>query len=216
MAMFAMASIPLINKIAIPQTTQAWFADDAANGGKLSRLRSWWDELTIHGPRYGYFPNASKTFLLVKQHKLDQAKELFDRTGIQITVEGRPYLGRALGTEAFVTEILKAKVAGWTKEIERLTSFAHMHPHAAFASLTHGLIGRWTYTLRVSRLSSTEILQPMEDQLRQSLLPAITGQPPPDDATRNLLAMPNRLGGLGVVNPLMMSTSQFETSQKVC
>ena len=55
----------------------------------------------------------------------------------------------------------------------------------------------------------------MEDQLRQSLLPAITGQPPPDDATRNLLAMTNRLGGLGVVNPLMMSKSQFETLQKV-
>ena len=89
-AMFSFASIPLIQKIASPVTTQTWFADDAASGGKLRDIQSWWEKLIIHGPRFGYFPNAAKTFLLVKSPKLAEAEEVFSGTGIHITDKGRP------------------------------------------------------------------------------------------------------------------------------
>ena len=52
-------------------------ADDAASGGKLRDIRSRWEKLIIHGPRFGYFPNAAKTFLLVKSPKLAEAEEVF-------------------------------------------------------------------------------------------------------------------------------------------
>ena len=58
MAIFALASVPLIRKITTSGATQAWFADDASSGGKLLKIRQWWDRLVTHGPRCGYFPNA--------------------------------------------------------------------------------------------------------------------------------------------------------------
>ena len=39
MATFALATVPLIQGVAISGATQAWFADDAASGGKLPNLR---------------------------------------------------------------------------------------------------------------------------------------------------------------------------------
>ena len=62
MPMYALATIPLINKLkGYPK--QIWYADDAAAVGKLAELRVWWDILTKEGPNFGYYPNPSKTWL---------------------------------------------------------------------------------------------------------------------------------------------------------
>ena len=104
--MFALASIPLIQKIASPVTTQTWFVDVAASGGKLRDIRSWWKKLIIHGPRFGYFSNADKTFLLVKSPKLAEAEVVFSGTGIHITDKGRRYLGGIIGSGEFIQGFL--------------------------------------------------------------------------------------------------------------
>ena len=44
-----------------------WFADDAMAGGSLNDLRGWWSRLVALGPAYGYFVNAVKTWLIVKE-----------------------------------------------------------------------------------------------------------------------------------------------------
>ena len=88
MAMFAMASIPFAQRIACERNVQTWCADDAASGGILRSIRQWWDNLSVHGPKYGYFANVAKTFLLVKNEKFSEAKEIFAGTGIRITIEG--------------------------------------------------------------------------------------------------------------------------------
>ena len=92
--------------------------------------------------KYGYFANAAKTFLVVKNEKFSEAKEVFAGTGIQIPIEGRRYLGGAVGSDVFVAEFLRDKVAEWTEEVQRLAAFTCTQPHAAFASFTHGLTGR--------------------------------------------------------------------------
>ncbi len=64
MPMYALATIPLINKLSNNNTTQIWYADDAAAVGKLSDLREWWDTLTKEGPAFGYYPNPQKTCMV--------------------------------------------------------------------------------------------------------------------------------------------------------
>ena len=39
------------------------------------------------------------------------------------------------------------KVTQWVEEINDLTTIAMSHPQAAYAALTHGLMGRWSYTI---------------------------------------------------------------------
>ena len=58
MAMYGLATIPLIQKLNGP-CKQVWYADDSAAFGSLEHLRSWWDRLTTEGPRFGYFANPS-------------------------------------------------------------------------------------------------------------------------------------------------------------
>ena len=53
---------------------------------QLESLREWWDQLQLIGPDYGYLPNASKTWLIVKKHKLEAATPTFLGMGINITI----------------------------------------------------------------------------------------------------------------------------------
>ena len=51
----------------------------------MDALRKWWDMLLEKGPSYGYFPKAVKTWLIVKEDKLEEAKHMFKDTGVKIT-----------------------------------------------------------------------------------------------------------------------------------
>ena len=71
--------------------------DDASDGGKLERVKVWWEHLSARGPVYGHYPNATKTWLLVKSQHRERAQQLFGDTKINITTQGRRLLGAAIG-----------------------------------------------------------------------------------------------------------------------
>ena len=95
--------MPLNRRLA-DQCKQIWYADDANGGGRISQLKSWWNILTKIGPSFGYYPNAEKTWLLVKEEHFELATTTFQSTGVQITTEGRQLLGAPLGTSKFKDE----------------------------------------------------------------------------------------------------------------
>jgi len=47
------------------------------------------------------------------------------------------------------------------------------------------------------------------------LIPALTGQPPPNDELRHLLALPARLGGIALTNPTSHADVEFSASTKI-
>ena len=109
MAMYTIATVPLINRLQ-QEVTQVWFADGATAGGKLLDLRGWWDQLVECGNEYGYSANASNTWLVVKPEHLTRAMEIFADSEVQITAKGRRYLGATLGKRAFVEVFVTTKV----------------------------------------------------------------------------------------------------------
>ena len=74
MAMYAVSITPLIYRLAKEELKQVWFADDASAAGKLVGLENWWNNMAKIGPEYGYLPNASKTWPIVKEERLEEAK----------------------------------------------------------------------------------------------------------------------------------------------
>ena len=73
---YALSTKPLIDHLR-NIIKKVWFADDNAvhTGGKLKAVYKWWKELLQVGPKYGYFPNPSKSILVVKDLQLiDQVK----------------------------------------------------------------------------------------------------------------------------------------------
>ena len=143
----------------------------------MSDLRLWWDQLCREGPGFGYFPNTSKTWLVTKDSFRSDAEIIFAGTNVNLTDEGRPYLGAAIGTNQFITQFLMEKVKGWSKDVTRLAKIAQSQSHAAYYAFTKGLSSRWIYGSRTIP-DITKLLQQLEDAIRLVLIPALTGQAP--------------------------------------
>jgi hypothetical protein len=109
MPMYGLATIPLIRKLD-GLCTQVWYADDSAASGTIEQLHAWWDKLVKLGPAFGYFPNPTKTWIITKEDHHEKAITLFSDSGINITQDGRPYLGAAIGSESYIAEFVSAKV----------------------------------------------------------------------------------------------------------
>ncbi len=210
MPMYALATLPLIKELkSIKNVKQVWYADDASSTGKIKDLYEWWKKLTTLGPRFGYSPNAMKTWLVTKEEHLTTATTQFANEGVNITSEGRPYLGAALGKPEFVSSYVRNKVQSWCSIVDKLSSIAAIQPHAAYAAFTHGLSNKWTYLLRtISGIGN--LFEPLESEIRTKLIPKLTGQSPPNDDLRHLLSLPARLGGLAITNPTSIATSLQE------
>ena len=63
--------------------------------------------------------------------------------------------------------------------------------------------------------ASSHYCKPLEDAIRQCFIPALTKWPAPGDLERELLALPTRLGGLGLVNPAAQSDDAYEASVNI-
>ena len=199
MPFYALATIPLLR--CLPSgVEQVWYADDACACGKLTVLRKWWDCLCEIGPSFGYFVNATKTWLIIKGHLQQDAASIFSGSGIGISMEGRPYLGAAIGSDSYVNSFVVEKVKGWSAEVKRLSRFAESQPHAAYCAFTHGLSSRWLFVFRTVPCVC-DAFQPLEDMIRQVFIPTLTGCSPPSDSSQLLFALPARWGGLGIFVP---------------
>ena len=210
MAMYGLATIPLIRRLD-GLCTQVWYTDDSAAAGRLVQLREWWDKLASEGPSFGYYANPSKTWLVTKDDYLEEASAIFADSGVNITSNGRSYLGAVIGSQEFAAEYVRSKVSDWSSKVALLGEIAKTQPHAAYSALTHGLLSKWTYLSRVIP-NIADKLSPLDDVLRSDLLPALTGRPPPSDLEFALFALPARLGGLGIRIPSKAAEGEFQSS----
>ena len=214
-AMYAIATLPLIRQPKEASSAiQVWFADDATAGGQLQQLKQWWEVLEKIGPDFGYYVNASKSWLIVKEEHQTDATDIFANIGVRITKEGKRHLGAALGMETFIEEFVTAKIQEWVKEVKQLSNIALTQPHVAYAATTHGLTNKWSFLQRTVP-DIRDLFQPLENAIRQHLLPALMGSKEITDSERDLLALPNRLGGLGIPNPSRVSSIQHRNSQNI-
>ena len=168
-----------------------------------------------NGPGYGYHPKASKSCLIVKEAAAEEVRRLFSGTGVQITREGKRLLGAAIGNNDFEEKFPETIISPLVQQVSKLAEVAQSQHQAAHAAFTHGLIGKWTFLTRTSSSSIAKHLQPLEDAIRLRLIPSLTGCSPPGNDERDLLALPPRLGGLGLVNPRKEVAIEQANSQHV-
>ena len=140
-------------------------------------------------------------------------KEVFKDTTDNVTVEGQKHLGTVIGSREYLEEYVSEKVTNWVSEITKLAEFALSQPQACYAAYTFGFNHRWTYFLRTLP-DIQELLEPLENAISKLLIPAITEHrcTPLD---RDILALPVRLGGLGMTNPCLGANLEQSSSVKV-
>ena len=186
MLLYTLAARPLL-----PSTNkgckQVWYADDASAGGPLKPLRQWWNKLTDCGSIFGYFPNATKSWPIARlgflDGFLDTAKHLYDNTNINITTEGRKYLGAALGNKKIGKTIPQTKVIEWNSEIETLAKITQYQQQVTLSTLTPGVIRRWICAMSTNEYT-TEPLLPLGMEIQNKLISAITGRHQPGEVER--------------------------------
>ena len=214
MAFYAIGLLPLIWCLAEPvdHAKQAAYADDLTGAGKLKKLKQWFDSIVVNGPKLGYNAEPTKSWLIVKEEKRGDAEAIFKDTGVNITTDGKKHLGASLGTSDYKNEFVSNLVETWVDQIEVLSEIASYEPHAAYIAFTSCIRHRYSFYMRT--IPGIEaLLQPLENVLRNKLIPALTEGRHVSDDERKLLSLPPRLGGMGLIMPSEMSDDEFEYSR---
>ena len=219
MVMYGLALLPLIRELKVldGEWVQSWYADDGQAVGTVESLRRWWDRLVEIGPRYGYYPRASKTWLVVKEGREAEAEEAFRSTGVKIAKEsGSRDLGAAVGSLAFRRKYMGDKVNGWVDMVRVVADLAKVQPHAAHALYIHAVRHRWKFLQRCMGYME-EVFQELEDVQREQLIPALFGRMGEaiSDLHREIYALPSRLGGLSIDNPVLGARESYDDSQQL-
>ena len=216
MAIYGIGLLKLQQKIKFCDTgvKQVAYADDLTGAGKITDIRSWWDCVIDKGSKFGYIPNASKSVLIVKPEFYERATEEFRDTEVKVTKEGERHLGAVIGTESFRERYVQDKVTSWVTEIQTLSNIARTEPQAAYSAFTYGVKHRWNYLMRTVP-NIGPLLAPLERAIREEFIPALSNGHCPNDVERRILALPPRLGGLGISNPQELAENEFQNSLKL-
>ena len=218
MPAYAIGLMPLLEILQEGLLTQevknAAYADDLAGTGKLHALKKWWDDVNDLGPLLGYNPKASKSYLIVKREKLEEAIEIFKDTGINITVDGHKYLGGFIGQKGGQQEYVKKLIAKWQAEIQTLSDIARSEPHLAYCAFVGGYVNKFTYYLRVMP-KIEEFLKPLDEVINKHFIPSITENHHCSAEERLLLSLPVRMGGLAIPILSSLAKEEYQNSREL-
>jgi hypothetical protein len=214
MAIYAIAIIPLMlmilevtNLLPDKRTKMVAFADDFSAGGSIDNLKQYWKVLCELGPKFGYFPEAKKSWLIVKPNLYIKAKSAFKDTNIQITIEGKRHLGAIVGSPQFKEQYVSEKIDQWCKELTLLSQIAKIQPQAAYSCFVSGYKHKFSYIMRTIPNIGHQMKR-VDDVILCEFIPAITDNITINQHERNFLSIPVKYGGLGI--PLFTEISENE------
>jgi hypothetical protein len=125
MVAYGIMPLPLIHnhKEENPSVDQPWYADDAGAGGTFEGIRQYFKRLQAKGPGCGYFPEPSKSTLIVQPHNVAAAKEAFADLNFTVVI-GSQYLGGFIGEASDQHSWVTGKTSDWVAAIRELSKVA--------------------------------------------------------------------------------------------
>ena len=171
MFMYAIGTLPLIRSLHNPSRwTQIWYADDTSAGGSLENIQEWFSLLCSKGPAFGYFPEPTKSFIVVGEQFMTKAKALFHDLGVRV-VTGYCYLGGFIGDLQGREVFVCTKVNRWVNYVRTFSDIALTQPQLAYTAVTRSLQHEWTFLLQVLPVCGLQF-QDLETSLASNFLPA--------------------------------------------
>jgi hypothetical protein len=171
--------------------------------------------LEVLGPARGYYPEPSKSIFVPDNPEAmeDCKRELADFNFIFRT--GSRYVGGFVGDDEAKQAWLEPQIQQWVDGVEKLAKVARRFPQTAYAGLAKSLQMEWTYLQRVMP-GLEDVLDPIEDAIKSSFLPALFGEDEPNlTDLRAQLALSVKKAGLGVPIPRETACSNHEASKGI-
>ena len=213
MLLYAIGLLPLIRSLDDLKRVQSWYADDSACVAQLSDLQSWFKKLSDMGPKYGYFPEARKSVLVVGEKDFSLAEEVIGSLGVKI-VTGHRFLGGFVGSSELRNEYVKTKIDTWIKSIGILSEVAVSQPQAAYTALSQSVQFEWSFLSTV--ISNCDfVFESIVDEINKHFWPSVFGSNV-SELEKSLFALPIKMGGLGVRNPVDQASRAFQCSRSSC
>ena len=219
LAMFAygIGVLPLVRRLQreFPAVKQPWYADDACAVGSFEQIGQLFKRLQQLGPSYGYFPEPSKSILVVREHNLERARELEAELHFEIST-GNRYLGGFIGGPTAFDKWITSKADDWVYSIEQLSEVAANYPQAAYCGMQKSLQMEWQFVQRVIP-DCGDKFAPVEKAIAESFLPALFGdQIEQGDYRRSLARLPVKFAGLAIPDPTESAKTNYEASTQTC
>jgi hypothetical protein len=202
MVLYGLALTPLAESIraAVPTIVQPWYADDAAMAGPVRGIAEAQRLLLELGPRRGYFPEPDKSILIAPVATPPSALASLAEFNFR-QEDGHRYLGGFVGSGETEAAWVDPQVHQWVEGVHRLAAAARRYPQTAYAGLSQSLQSEWQYLQRVTP-DIAPAFAPLETAIATVFLPALLDASVEEVAKlRPLLALPTRLGGLGIPDP---------------
>ena len=86
MIAYGIRVLPLIRVLQVdhPRVYQTWYADDAGAGGIFTNIMAHFRDLQLKGPARGYFPDPTKSILVVSEKNEPRANAYFRGMGVKV------------------------------------------------------------------------------------------------------------------------------------
>ena len=179
MAFYAVGLLPLIRELkgveGLNSVLQMWYADDASAGGCINKLIEWYRLFITRGPDFGYFPEPSKSIVVVRPEDIESAKRMLEEafpTNCPKVLTDQRLLGGHLGSIAGKRRYVSENVDKWFGLIGKLAAIATTHPQAAYTALTRSVRCEWQYMQRTVE-GCGPWFAPLEQALTECFLPAL-------------------------------------------
>eukprot|EP01024_Parvocaulis_polyphysoides_P048301 TRINITY_DN4596_c0_g1_i1.p2 TRINITY_DN4596_c0_g1~~TRINITY_DN4596_c0_g1_i1.p2 ORF type:complete len:250 (+),score=24.52 TRINITY_DN4596_c0_g1_i1:347-1096(+) len=213
MMFYGVSSLPLVRKLRRPlRQTQVWYADDAGAHSRINKLHEWFSAIARIGPKFGYQPKPTKSYLVVKQEYHQEAEKIFENSGINI-VRGRRYMGGFIGDCDEKEKYVQEKIDGWLESLRKLMVAAETEPQASLCALQKSLQREWTFLCRVVD-DISQLFESIQKLIFDEFLPSVAGFNL-NEHEKKLFSLPCRYGGLGIDDPCAQEFKPFENSEKM-
>jgi hypothetical protein len=207
------ALVPLARNLrkAVPECMQPWYADDGGLAGRLKDILRAFKLLMEQGPARGYYPEPSKSILVVKEDWSDEDKEAIAEFKFDVK-RGSRYLGSFIGSEETLEAWIQPQIEIWVEAIKTMGEIARRFPQTAYAGMTFSLQQEWQYLHRGTP-GVAKYFAPLEKAISESFLPALL-----EDSTsaiaklRDQLALSVKCGGIGIPNPVKSAPASYKAS----
>ena len=129
MIVYGIGVLPLIRELrnAHPRVTQPWYADDAEAGETFKQILEHFRDLQARGPACRYYPDPTKSILVVALGNVVWSEEHFRGLEIRM-VTGNRYLGGYIRDGEAERSWLKYKIQGLTESVKILAGVAQKYP----------------------------------------------------------------------------------------
>jgi len=190
------------------------YADDIQGAGKVSACVRLVRTAQKEGPAFGIELNVPKCKLLVDPANVQATERVVaeSRLALKVVTSARS-LGAVIGPLAAREAYLAEMVAAKADDVRKVAAVAPNNPHAVYYVHTVALQPTWTFVQRVVKCEdAAATYAPLEQAIRTTTIPRVTGWGLVLPADREMLALPVRNGGMAIGNPVETSVAHYAAS----